>query len=143
MDQTKKLKELKEPRTSIKVCTSKKHETVTISQYSWRIELAYEDFRDSSVILNNTPSFLSMQVLSLKKKKVVLLHIRDVVLIDIESSDKPCNYKSNILSSKKWPLIYCICCHWLVLELNRTILDCPLYRLQMTNTNNYWRIPLV
>uniref|UniRef100_U9SR65 Uncharacterized protein n=1 Tax=Rhizophagus irregularis (strain DAOM 181602 / DAOM 197198 / MUCL 43194) TaxID=747089 RepID=U9SR65_RHIID len=62
LDQTKKLKE---PRTSLEACASTKHETDTIR----RIELAYEDFRDSSVLLNNTPSFFAYTSFVFEKEK--------------------------------------------------------------------------
>src|SRR3954466_10439806 len=55
------------------------------------LKLAYEDIGDSSVILNNTPSFFEYASFVFKREKDInilrRLHIGDVILIDIENSD--------------------------------------------------------
>ncbi|GES97673.1 hypothetical protein GLOIN_2v1474421 [Rhizophagus clarus] len=107
------------------------------------LKLAYEDFRDSPVILNNTPSFFEYASFVFEKERgsTILrrLHIGNIVLIDIENDDNLAIIRALFYHQKNDLQFAFIVVNWFE-KLNRTMLDCPLYRLQTINTNNCQRI---
>ena len=102
------------------------------------LRLAYDDFGDSSTILYSTPSFFEYASFIFEKEKdnfiLYHLHIRDVVSINIENENNFAIIRA-IFCHQKDNLRYAfVAVDWFE-KLNRTMLDCPLYRLQTTNIN--------
>jgi len=102
------------------------------------LKLAYKDLGNNSAVLNSIPSFFEYASFNFVKENtdIVLcrLHIGDVVSINIEDS-----------IDSNFAIIKAILCHqnndlqfafiivdWFE-DTNKTMLNCPIYRLRTTN----------
>jgi hypothetical protein len=101
------------------------------------LKLAYEDFGDNSAIVDNGLSFFAYASFIFEKEGEATLHrlhIGDVVSINAEDNFAIIRM---IFSHQKNDLLFAfVIVDWFE-ELNQKKLSCPVYRLQMTNTN--WR----
>ncbi|CAB4443413.1 unnamed protein product [Rhizophagus irregularis] len=102
------------------------------------LKLAYEDFGDNSAIPNSMPLFFEYAsfIFENERDNTILrrLRIGDVVSINIENGGNFAIIRAIFCHQKDNLRFAFVVVDWFE-ETNRTILGCPVYRLQMTNAN--------
>ncbi|PKC56095.1 hypothetical protein RhiirA1_501645 [Rhizophagus irregularis] len=102
------------------------------------LKLAYEDLGDDSVILDITPSFFEFAsfIFENERDNTILrrLHIGDVVSINFGNGNNFAIIRAIFCHQKNDLRFAFVIVDWFE-ELNRIRLGCPMYRLQMTHTN--------
>ncbi|CAG8681321.1 17414_t:CDS:2 [Rhizophagus irregularis] len=102
------------------------------------LKLAYEDFRDNSAIPNSMPLFFEYTsfIFENERDNTILrrLRIGNVVSINIENRGNFAIIRAIFCHQKDNLRFVFVVVDWFE-ETNRTILGCPVYRLQTTNAN--------